>query len=113
LGIVIAAVIATGQARSFAIATTMMGWLGTRLDSAVNRFYRLLRNDRVDYTAFLSQWARLLVRGEDRHLLIFCACSPTGSSAQRSPPPSCATEVSVASAGSHCSASCASGSSSA
>jgi hypothetical protein len=41
LGLVIAAITVTGQARSFAIATTLMAWIGTRLDSAVNRFYRL------------------------------------------------------------------------
>lgn len=70
LGLVIAAIAVTGQARSFAIATTLSRWLGTRLDSAVNRFYRLLRNPRVDYTQFVEQWARLLVRGPDRHLLI-------------------------------------------
>jgi len=49
LALVIAAIATTAQARSFAIATTMARWLGTRLDSAVNRFYRLLRNARVDY----------------------------------------------------------------
>lgn len=70
MGLVIAAITATGQARSFAIATTLMGWLGTRLDSAVNRFYRLLRNDRVDYTRFVTQWSRLLVRNPERHLLV-------------------------------------------
>jgi hypothetical protein len=70
LGLVIAAIAVTGQARSFAIATTLSRWLGTRLDSAVNRFYRLLRNTRIDYTQFVEQWARLLVRGQDRHLLI-------------------------------------------
>ncbi len=70
MALVIAAIAATGQARSFAIATTMMGWLGTRLDSAVNRFYRLLRNRRIDYTHFVTKWAGLLVRGPRRHLLI-------------------------------------------
>lgn len=70
LGLVIAAIAVTGQARSFAIATTIARWLGTRLDSAVNRFYRLLRNSRVDYVQFVEQWVRLLVRGPRRHLLI-------------------------------------------
>ena len=70
LGLVVAAIAVTGQARSFAIATTMARWLGTRLDSAINRFYRLLRNSRVDYTLFISQWAQLLVRGSERQLLI-------------------------------------------
>jgi hypothetical protein len=70
LGLIIAAIAVTGQARSFAIATTLARWLGTRLDSAVNRFYRLLRNARVDYTEFAAQWAKLLVRGKDRCLLV-------------------------------------------
>ena len=70
LALVIAAIAATGQARSFAIATTLAQWLGTRLDSAINRFYRLLRNDRVDYVAFITNWARLLCRDPARPLLI-------------------------------------------
>lgn len=70
LGLVIAAITVTGQARSFAIATTLMAWLGTRLDSAVNRFYRLLRNRRIDFTRYITQWAQLLVRGPERHLLV-------------------------------------------
>ncbi len=70
LGLVIAAIAVTGQARSFAIATTLARWLKTRLDSAVNRFYRLLRNARVDYTEFAAQWAKLLARGKDRLLVV-------------------------------------------
>jgi len=70
LGLVIAAIAATGQARSFAIATTLARWLKTRLDSAVNRFYRLLRNANIDYTELAAQWARLLVRGKDHALLV-------------------------------------------
>jgi hypothetical protein len=70
LGLMITAIAVTGQARSFAIATTVARWLGTRLDSAVNRFYRLLRNERVDYTLFAAQWARLLVRGKERLLQV-------------------------------------------
>src|SRR5512139_2261883 len=70
LGLVIAAIAVTGQARSFAIATTLARWLKTRLDSAVNRFYRLLRNARVDYTEFATQWMRLLVRSKERCLLL-------------------------------------------
>jgi Transposase DDE domain len=69
LGLVIAAIAVTGQARSFAIATTLARWLGTRLDSAVNRFYRLLRNHRVDYVDWMATWAKQLARGHD-HLLI-------------------------------------------
>jgi hypothetical protein len=70
VGLVIAAIASTAQARSFAIATTMRRWLQVRLDSAVNRFYRLLRNRRVDYLAFATQWAGLLARRPDRHLLV-------------------------------------------
>jgi Transposase DDE domain len=70
LALMIAAIAVTGQARSFAIATTLARWLGTRLDSAVNRFYRLLRNVRVDDLLLASQWARQLVRRPDRLLLV-------------------------------------------
>lgn len=70
LGLVIAAIAVTGQARSFAIATTLARWLGTRLDSAVNRFYRLLRNVRIDYTELASRWAWMLARRPDRHLVV-------------------------------------------
>ncbi len=70
LGLVIAAIAATGQARSFAIATTLATWLGTRLDSAVNRFYRLLRNQHVDYQDFATQWLDILARRPDRKVLL-------------------------------------------
>lgn len=70
MALVIAAIAAAGQARSFAIATVMARWRGTRLDSAVNRFYRLLRNTRVDYTELTAQWARLLAQHTKRHLLV-------------------------------------------
>jgi hypothetical protein len=70
LGLVIVAIAHTGQARSFAIATTLAHWLGTRLDSAINRFYRLLRNTRIDYTSFVAQWAQVLVRRADRRALV-------------------------------------------
>lgn len=70
LGVVLAALIVTGQARSLAVATTLARWLGTRLDSAVNRFYRLLRNTRIDELALVEQWARMLVTRTNRHLII-------------------------------------------
>lgn len=70
LGLVVAAIAATGQARSFAIATTLSTWLRTRLDSAVNRFYRLLRNHRVDYLEFATRWLDLLARRPDRKVLL-------------------------------------------
>lgn len=70
LALIIAAITETGQARSFAIATTLCRWLGTRLDSAVNRFYRLLRNHRVNMLDFSAAWIRLLARPHTGHLLI-------------------------------------------
>lgn len=70
LGLVIAAIAATGQARSFAIATTLASWLRTRLDSAVNRFYRLLRNTHVDYLELATRWVDLLARRPDRKVLL-------------------------------------------
>lgn len=70
LSVVIAAIAATGQARSFAIGTTMARHLGTRLDSAVNRFYRLLRNARVDYAVFAACWMNLLAKPRKSKLVI-------------------------------------------
>ena len=70
LGLVIAAITTCGQARSFAIATTLSTWLGTRLDSAVNRFYRLLRNSHIDYLQFATHWIDLLARRPDRKVLL-------------------------------------------
>lgn len=70
LALVIAGIAAAGQARSFAIATCMQSWLGGRLDSAVNRFYRLLRNRRVDYTEFCSAWAQLLAKPRQGRLVV-------------------------------------------
>lgn len=70
LGLVAAAITATGHARSLAVATTMMTWLGVRLGSALQRFYRLLRNRRIDDTELVATLAAALCRGPDRHLLL-------------------------------------------
>jgi hypothetical protein len=70
LALVIAAIASAGQARSFAIATCISSWIETRLDSAVNRFYRLLRNENIDYTDFASSWAKLLAKRTQGHLLV-------------------------------------------
>ena len=70
LGLVISAITAAGQARSFAIATCMARWRKSRLDSAVNRFYRLLRNPRIDYLDYASNWAGLLAKPRQGQLLV-------------------------------------------
>ena len=67
---VIAGIVSAGPARSFAIATCIQRRLGGRLDSAVNRFYRLLRNRRIDYTEFAASWAELLAKPRKGRLLI-------------------------------------------
>jgi hypothetical protein len=70
LGLVIAAIAAAGHARSFFIAAHVARWQKVRLDSAVNRFYRLLRNPRIDYLTFASAWIRLLSKGRKPHLIV-------------------------------------------
>jgi hypothetical protein len=70
LGLVAAAITATGQARSLAVATTMVVWLGVRLGSALQRFYRLLRNPRIDYTELVATLADALCRSPERQLII-------------------------------------------
>jgi hypothetical protein len=67
---VIAAIATTGEVRSFAIATTLARWLHVRLDSAVNRFYRLLRNHRIDELLLLRQWVETLSSAMGGKLLI-------------------------------------------
>ncbi|MFZ5863038.1 MAG: transposase, partial [Nitrospirota bacterium] len=47
LGLIVAATIEASAARSMEIATLLSEWLDVRFDSALNRFYRLLRNCRV------------------------------------------------------------------
>lgn len=70
LGLVTAAITAAGVARSLAVATTMVGWLGVRLASALQRFYRLLRNPRIDDTELVVTLAQALCRNPERHLII-------------------------------------------
>jgi len=70
MGLVIAAMGVTGQARSMAIGTTLKRWLKIGFGSALNRFYRLMRNARVDYTEFVASWAALLARTKERALLV-------------------------------------------
>lgn len=70
LSVVIAAITVAGTARSFGIAAVMARWMTTRVDSAVNRFYRLLRNPRVDNLTLTAHLARCLARGPQRRVLV-------------------------------------------
>jgi hypothetical protein len=70
LALVAAAITATGQARSLAVATTMVVWLGVQLRSALQRFYRLLKNPRIDETELVATLADALCRKPTRHLIV-------------------------------------------
>jgi hypothetical protein len=71
LGLVLVAIVSVGQARSFALAMWIQGQLGLgHLQSAINRFYRLLRNPRIVDADLTAQLLALLARGRDRHLLV-------------------------------------------
>jgi hypothetical protein len=66
----IAAVAASTSARSFQVANCLRRWLRIRLDSAVNRLYRFLKNPRVDDTLMVQCMTRQLLRPQTPHLLI-------------------------------------------
>jgi hypothetical protein len=70
MALVIAAIAKAGEARSLAIATVLAQWERIRLDSAVNRFYRLLRNSRFDERLFVTSWSRILSHNGKRRLLV-------------------------------------------
>lgn len=63
VGAVVAAIFVAAQARSMHIADVLARWTGIRLDSALNRFYRLLRNARLDDDALAEQLLRRVSRG--------------------------------------------------
>lgn len=68
LALVIAAIAEVAQASSLAVAGQMAVELGTQLGSALTRFYRLLRNPRIDDQQLTAQLLQLL--GHGRRLLI-------------------------------------------
>ena len=68
LALVIASIAEVAQAASFAVAGHLAVQLGIQLGSALNRFYRLLRNPRIDDQVLTAQLLRLL--GAGRRLLI-------------------------------------------
>jgi len=67
---VLAAIIETAVARSMELATVLAGWLDIRLDSALNRFYRLLRNPRVDWFLLELNLLKLLRQALGSELLV-------------------------------------------
>lgn len=70
LCIVFCALVQAGQARTLSIAHAIAVHLKIRLDSAVNRFYRLLRNPRMDETVWLKQWLSCLASKAGSSLLV-------------------------------------------
>jgi hypothetical protein len=70
MALCIAAIVAVGQARSFAVAMQMRTWRGGLLQSALNRFYRLLRNRRIWDAQLTVRLLDLLARSPARELLV-------------------------------------------
>jgi hypothetical protein len=64
LALVIAALTERAQANSLAVAGHLAVELGTQLGSAVTRFYRLLRNPRIDEQLLTAQLLQLLGHGQ-------------------------------------------------
>lgn len=60
LGLVLAALFASGSARSIHIAERISAWLGTLFQSALNRLYRFLGNHRFDELKLVRFNLRLL-----------------------------------------------------
>jgi Transposase DDE domain len=71
LALVMAAIVERAQASSIAVAGHLAVELGTQLGSALTRFYRLLRNPRIDDQLLTAQLLQLL--GPGRRLLIALA----------------------------------------
>ena len=67
---VIGALVAVGEARSFAIAMRLRLWRGGLLQSALNRFYRLLRNHRIWDALLTARLLDVLARSPARELLV-------------------------------------------
>lgn len=60
LGLVLAALLASGSARSIHLAERISAWLGTLFQSALNRLYRFLGNHRFDELKLVRFNLRLL-----------------------------------------------------
>jgi hypothetical protein len=70
LALVISAIAASGEARTFAVAQRMASWGRCRMKGQANRVYRLLANLRVDDTLLARQTADALCSKPARRLLI-------------------------------------------
>ena len=70
LALLVAAIVEAGTARTLRIAAELAAWLDIRLDSALNRLYRALRNPRIDWLALQEQLLRLLGKRLGPRLLI-------------------------------------------
>jgi len=69
LALFIASIAEVAQAASIQLASHLALQLQIQVDSALNRFYRLLRNPRIDDQKLSSQLLRLLRRGKQNLLI--------------------------------------------
>jgi hypothetical protein len=69
LALFIASIAEVAQAASIQLASHLALQLQIQVDSALNRFYRLLRNPRIDDQKLSSQILRLLRRGKQNLLI--------------------------------------------
>jgi hypothetical protein len=69
LALVIAAIAEVAQATSVALAGHLAVQLGIQVGSALTRFYRLLRNERIDDQRLTEQLLRVLHGDRERLLL--------------------------------------------
>jgi hypothetical protein len=69
LALFIASISEVAQAASLQLASHLALQLGIRIDSALNRFYRLLRNPRIDDQKLTSQILRLIGNGRQSLLI--------------------------------------------
>jgi len=70
LSCIVAALIECGAARSISIASVLAEWFKIRTDSALNRFYRLLRNPRIHDIELSKSFLGMLAHRLGRQLII-------------------------------------------
>jgi hypothetical protein len=68
--LVLSGILESTSARSTAVASCLSRWLRIHFASALNRFYRLLRNHRIDDLLLTKQHLALLARALGRKLLV-------------------------------------------
>lgn len=70
MALVIAALVECGTARTMAMADKLVEWTGARFHSALERIYRLLKNDRIDELSLTRQLLKLMGSARNREVLV-------------------------------------------